>query len=1084
MEFPPILPGKPFFVGCLFALLGATAPSAAQVVVTEYCSSNVESKVDADGTSPDWIELWNGSSAEVNLEGWGLSDDPGDPYQWIFPEYYLGAKEYLVVFASGRDRRVAHNEYHTLIHEGDEWHYAPGNQEPPADWYSVNFDDSSMAKGPSGFGYGDQDDNTWVHADTIYLRKSFNLPANLPADITMAFLHMDVDDGFVAYLNGEEIARVNMDRPGDHPSFDRFAEKPSEARLHRGMKLKGLAIEDFRDRFLAGKNVLAVQVHSAWSNDGDLTAIPMLSVARTERNPSSQAHPGLAFTEPSFHTNFKLDSLGDTLVLTKPDGTTVDHIATGPMYVDISRGRHPFGHPGQWYFKYATPGGKNTALAETGFSSMVEMNPPAGVLASGELITLSHSDPSAEIRYTLDGSAPTESSTLYTGPITRQTLFQVIRARAFEPGLWPSWITTHSYFGELSNVPSEVPTVSLVTDPDNLWNLNYGIYENFNEDWERPAHVELFEPDGSIRFAQDVGIQIHGGLSRIWAQKSFRLMARGGYRASTMDGRMFHSEGIDRFKRLLLRNGGTDNNRGHMRDGLASRIISGEDLEAAAFRPAALVLNGEYWGIQNLRERIDKYYLEFHKGADPDQIDLLETAGRFGAKSRMVVQAIEGDLKHWDNMIAFVLNNPLSQAANYDQFVDMVEVDNYATYLITEIFLANRDWPHHNSKMWRPRTPDGRWRWLLYDVDNGMADEADAYDNTLRFAIGYDNPGGGVNFSFLFREMLTNLEFRNQFINRYADLLNTRFQPVRTLAEVDRIEAEMDPEMKRHKWRWGGKHYQWLNQLDDIRAFLNLRPSRAVQHIRSEFQLPPTYELSLDVSPAGSGHLDLTAIQITEAFTGHYFPTVPVEITAIPAAGYVFDSWSDPLLPNTPSVSVDSTTAYSLTANFIQVSPAVVINEINYKSADDFDPGDWVELHNNSDQAIDLSNWQFHDDNNSFAIPVGTTLPARSYLVLCQDLNDFQTLFPTVTNAIGDLGFGLSSNGENLRLQDSVGTLIDQVEYHFQPPWPTSPNALGPTLELLRPALDNAMARAWRSAIPGFTTAPHGTPGGPNSATH
>ena len=1068
-------------IAFILAALTLALPASAQVVVSEYCSSNVESKTEVDGSSPDWIEVWNSSSSTVNLAGWGLSDDAGDPFQWVFPDYYLGPNEYLVVFASGIDRRVAHNEYHTLINEGDEWHYAPGLQEPPADWFTTNFDHSSFRRGPSGFGYGDGDDNTWVQTNTLYLRKSFHLPADFADDITMAFLHMDVDDGFIAFLNGEEIARSNMGRPGVHAPFDQLAETSVEAHLYRGWGLHGLVVDDFANRFQAGKNVLAIQVHNANAGGSDLTAIPMLSVGRTKQHPQSNSHPGLLFKQPALHTNFKLDSTGDTIVLTQPDGTVVDNITTGPMYVDISKGRHPQALPGQWYFEYATPGAANTASAELGFSTDVTMDPAAGELASGELITLSHAQPGAQIRYTLDGSEPTATSPLYTAPITRHGVFQIVRARAFENDLWPSWITTKTYFG---NVPSDLPTFSVVTDPDHLWDPNLGIYENFSEDWERPAHIEMFEPDGSLRFGQDVGIRIHGGLSRIWAQKSFRFLARGGYRTSEMQGRLFHHEGIDQFKRILLRNGGTDYNAGHCRDGLASRIIEGEDLEKAAFRSAALVLNGEYWGIQNLRERIDKYHLAYHAGADPDNMDLLETAGRFGAQTRMKVNAIEGDTVHWESMIDFVLHNPLSQQSNYEHFKTLVDVDNYATYLITEIFCANRDWPHHNSKMWRPRTPDGKWRWLLYDVDNGMQDEDDAHDNTLRFAIGDPTPNGHVNFSFLFRQMLTNLEFRNSFINRYADYLNTRFQTDRTIAEVDRIYLEMDPEMKRHKGRWGGKHYKWLNELDDIRDFFAIRPGRAMQHIRAEFQLPTPYELSLDVSPAGGGYLDLTAIQVTQPFTGLYFPTVPVEISAIPAEGYQFDSWSDPLLPNTPSVSVDSTTAYSLTANFVQIAPSVVINEINYKSADNFDPGDWVELHNNSDQSVDLSNWEFHDSNNSFTIPTGTTLPPRSYLVLCQNLNDFQALFPTVSNAIGDLGFGLSSKGEPIELYDSAGVIQDEVEYDNQPPWPTSAEGLGPTLELLRPALLNSNGRNWRSSIPGSSAPQNGTPGQANSPQH
>ena len=1059
---------------CAWSL--CTAPVLGQVVVTEYCSSNVESIVIADDTSPDWIELWNSSAAQVNLAGWGLSDDPGDPFQWTFPDYFLGPKEYLLVFASGRDRRVAHNEYHTLINEGDEWHYAPGNQEPPADWFTVQFDDSSMAKGPSGFGYGDQDDNTWVNSNTLYLRKSFHLPANFADNITMAFLHMDVDDGCVAYLNGEEIARVNLGRPGDHPPFDRLAATSSEARLHRGMKLNGFTIEDFRDRFVAGKNVLAVQVHNASVNDSDLTAIPMLSVARTEPNPSSQVHPGLIFIEPSFHTNFKLGSFGDTVVLTKADGTTVDKIATGPMYVDISKGRHPQGLPGQWYFEYATPGSANTSSALQEFSAPVSMEPPAGALTSGETITLSHAVPGAEIRYTLDGSDPTGSSPLYTTPLTRNGVYQVVRARAFESNKWPSWPTTSSYFG---NVSSEVVTFSLVTDPDNLWDPNIGIYENFSEDWERPVHVEMFEPDGSMRMALDAGIRIHGGLSRIWAQKSFRILVRGGYGTADINERVFKTEGLDTFKHLLLRNGGTDNNRAHLRDGLASRLIRGEDLEAAAFRPAIVILNGEYWGVQNLRERIDKYYLEGHLGVDPDQLDLLENAGRGGPYTKMVVEAVEGDLLHWDNMISFVLRNDLSIPANYAHLQTLIDTDNFANYQIIEIFCANKDWPQHNSKMWRPRSADGRWRWLLYDVDNSMGAGADAFDNTLRYAIGAETNPDVVNFSFLFREMLKNTEFRNAFINRYADLLNTRFTTNRAFAVLADIEAEMLPEMKRHMGRWNQRFYKWEDQLDTIRTFFQLRPGRARQHIRSEFNLPIPYKLNLDVHPAGSGRLKLTAIEVTDAYSGTYFPTVPVQIEAIPAPGYVFDSWSDPLLPNTPSISVDQSTDYALTANFIRVGPSVVINEINYKSADDFDPGDWLELHNNSDLAVDLSDWELSDNNNIYSIPAGTVVPARGHLVLCQDLTAFQSLFPAVSGAMGDIGFGFSGSGELLQVHDAAGSLQDSVSYLNQPPWPIAASGLGPTLELLRPALENSDGRQWRASI-----APNGTPGSINSAPY
>jgi len=1061
-------------IAAAFTLLAA--PAFGQVVINEYVSSNVESLIDENGKSPDWIELWNSGSTTVDLTGWGLSDDVGDVFQWQFPQCYLKPGEYLLVHASGLDQRVLHNEFHSLITQGDEWSYAPGIHEPPSNWIDVNFDDSAWPTGPSGFGFADQDDATWVNENSVYLRKAFHLPANFADGASMVYLHVDIDDGFVAYLNGAEISRSNMGRPGDRPPFDQLADYSLEAHLYRGWSLNAIPIGDFRKLFHAGKNVLAIQAHNASASGGDLTAVPFLSAARNRAKPASNIHPLLLFPTPQLHTNFKLSATGERLFLSDASGSLVDQAETGAMYVDISKGRHPQGLPGQWYFEYATPGSANTSSAWQEFSTQVSMNPPAGSLASGEIITLRHPIPGAEIRYTLDGSDPTASSPLYTSALIRSGVYQVVRARAFENNKWPSWPTTSSYFG---NVSSEVVTFSLVTDPDNLWDPNIGIYENFSEDWERPVHVEMFEPDGSMRIALDAGIRIHGGLSRIWAQKSFRILARGGYRTADITERVFKTEGLDTFKHLLLRNAGTDNNRAHLRDGLASRLIRGVDLEAAAFRPAIVILNGEYWGVQNLRERIDKYYLEGHLGVDPDQLDLLENAGRGGPYTKMVVDAVEGDLLHWDNMISFVLRNDLSIPANYSHLQTLIDTDNFANYQIIEIFCANKDWPQHNSKMWRPHTADGRWRWLLYDVDNSMGAGADAFDNTLRYAIGAETNPGVINFSFLFREMLKNTEFRNAFINRYADFLNTRFTTNRAFAVLADIEAEMLPEMKRHMGRWNQRFYKWEDQLDTIRTFFQLRPGRARQHIRSEFNLPIAYKLNLDVYPTGGGRMKLTAIEVTDAFEGTYFPTVPVQIEAIPAQGYMFDSWSDPLLPSSPSISIDQTTDYALTANFLKVGPSVVINEINYKSSDHFDPGDWLELHNNSDQAIDLSDWELSDNNNSYSIPAGTVVPARGYLVLCQDLSSFQSLFPAVSGALGDIGFGFSGSGELLQLHDAAGSLQDSVPYLNQPPWPIAASGLGPSLELLRPALENNDGRQWRASIP-----PNGTPGSLNSAPY
>lgn len=165
----------------------------------------------------------------------------------------------------------------------------------------------------------------------------------------------------------------------------------------------------------------------------------------------------------------------------------------------------------------------------------------------------------------------------------------------------------------------------------------------------------------------------------------------------------------------------------------------------------------------------------------------------------------------------------------------------------------------------------------------------------------------------------------------------------------------------------------------------------------------------------------------------------------------------------------------------INANSQIVINEINYKDAIDFPTKDWIELYNNSATTVDISNWVFKDsdDLHEFVIPNGTSMAPGSYLVLSQFLADFQTLFPGVSNVLGDFEFGLSGGGELIRLFNSSNVLMDFVEYSDLDPWPTEPDGNGPTLELRSPNLDNALASSWAASVP--PAAAHGTPGQQNS---
>jgi len=1029
--------------------------SAAQLRINEVVSSNVSGIMDEDGDTSDWIELWNYGAGSVDVGGWGLSDNPADPFKWLLPAVTIPASSSLLLRASGKGEVLGGQEFLSLIKEGDTWDYWPGNRDVPAGWNQLGFTPVGWSQGPSGFGFGDGDDATVVNESSIFIRTEFQLTQADIDSFAQLFVHVDFDDGFVAYLNGVEIDRNNM--TGLLPEYSDFADAMHEAELYTGASIGGKEIADLHNLLVVGSNVFAAQVHNVSSGSSDLSLIPFLTAMRPAVN---TIRPDPRLEIPGFHplhTNFKLKAEGESLVLTDTNSVLIDTLDTGQVYADTSVGRDTAG-ANVLIFQKPTPEALNTNPGRSEYADMTSASPEGGYYPTSLAVTL-NVPPGAVVHYSLDGAEPTTAHPQYVGPISIFQGMTTLRARVFEAGKWGSLVTTETYI--VGPVPQDLPTVSVVTTPDLLFGSSAGIYTHAFSDNEIPAHIEYFELGGSRILSQDIGLKIHGGFgSRLNAQKSLRVIARGGYGKGAIEANLFPELGFDSYKQFLLRNGGNDWCYAHMRDGLMHRITAPEDLEIMSFQPTVVFLNGEYYGIHNLRERQDEDYLALRKGVDPDEVDILELSNG---------DVIEGDREHWEDLLNLVRNNDMNDPLVWADVESRVDTDNLATYCIMQVWGGNDDWPQNNIKWWRPRTPDGRWRWMLYDTDFVFGRYDNVYVDVLNHLY-----NSNAETADLFRQLMENDGFRKRFINRYADYLNEHFLPQRTRQIMFEVYQEMSPEIDRHMARWRGEgpfgsslgRGTWLGQLRGISGYLGARNNIARQQVRGRYNIPGDWTLSLDVSPAGAGSVHLTAIDISQSWSGEYFQFVPVEMTAVPAPGWEFDSWSDPLQPQQPQIEVVSDGApYGVTAMFRPSANAgMVIHEINYNSSAAFDPGDWVELYNNSAAALDLSGWSFEDASSSWAVPAGTIVPAGSHLVLAQDLNQFTAAYGGGTGAIGDLGFGFSGSGERLRLRDDTGILIDEVDYLDSPPWPTGPDGNGPTLQLIDPNLDNNAGVNWQAS--------------------
>lgn len=1070
-------------------LLGAlTAAGLGQsVVLNEMMSANSATLTDEDGDYPDWIELYHPGPAALNLGGWGLSDDTTDAFKWVFPPVTIPAGGHLLLFASGKDRTVGAGHWETVIDQGDIWRYRVGTVAPPANWMAPGFDDQTWSSGPSGLGYGDGDDATVVPSTlSLFIRARFSVADT--AAIRHLLLNVDYDDAFVAYLNGVEIARAGIGVTGTPPAHDQSADGQHEARIYQGGLPERFETAGARALLVPGDNILAVQVHNAGATSSDLSIIPFLTLGMNAAPPNPRGvSPLVEPFLPALHTNFRIAADGETVMLSDPAGTPVDRRASGYIPPDISLGRQPDGAGDWFYFAQPTPGEANTTVGVGAILPDPQFSHSGGFHVTPIDLALTGAEPGQYIRYSTDGSDPDATSNLYTQPIhiNRTT---VVRAKVFGSGL-PGRIVTHSYLFETP--PAHLPVVAIAGTPAHFWDNDSGIYvmgpnadpnfpffgANFWQDWERPVNVELFETDGTTGLNAGAGVKIFGGWSRGHAQKSLSLFARGKYGAGSFDAAIFPGLPLASFEGLVLRNSGNDWQNTMLRDGLMTGLLAGSRVDYQAFRPTVVYLNGEYWGIHNLREKVNEHLVAAHHGLDPDRIDLLELDG----------QVIEGTNQDYLELLDYIASHDIRIPGYYAAVAARMDIGNYIEYQAAQIYFDNTDWPGNNIKFWKSQDPGGRWRWIMYDTDFGFAlfDFGAYANNTLAFALepnGPDWPNPPWS-TYLFRTLVQNTEFRHAFINRMADFLNTRFAPAAVHARLDSLRALIAPEMPDHIQRWGGLSMTvWEANLRRMRTFASLRPVNLHNHIMSEFNISRAEQVLLDVAPANGGTIRInTVVPEQYPWSGYYFNGVPVELTAQAAPGYRFAGWSGAGPADSLTIVLPMTGGAQVTAAFAPDSGAagaVVINEINYNSDETvFNPEDWVELYNGSGAAVDLTGWQFRDEDDShiFTLPAGTTLAADGYLVICVDTTLFTAAFPTVENFVGETGFGLAGGGELVRLYDGTGAIVDSLTYDDAAPWPTEPDGNGPTLALKNPVWDNAVPQSWAASTG------NGTPGARNS---
>lgn len=585
------------------------------------------------------------------------------------------------------------------------------------------------------------------------------------------------------------------------------------------------------------------------------------------------------YSSEFFHTNFKLSADGEALFLSNPSEEVIDSYESTVMQSDQSYGRTTDGSGVLIIFDQATPGYSNE-LGIPGFvySDSLFFSTEQGIFPQSFFLQISNNDVDATVRYTTNGSNPTEFSPVFSdvvlienrasepnsistiptnppgtygslgwlppdGPVFKGT---VVKAQSFKDGQPISEISTKSYFvhPDLSAKYAGMPVISIVTDSLHLFDYETGIYVpgmhhdedtvfpavygvgNYNlrgMEWERPVNVTLFESDGTIGFSQNLGLRIHGGGSRQLPLKALRLYARSMYGDSEINYKFFPWKETDKFKRILLRSGGNEFNSAIITDAISAALMSkiGEGYQDT--RPAVLFINGEFWGIHNIRDRLDEHYLEYRFGVDHEQVEIVKNW----------VSADPGTMDHYYNLVGFINENDLTVDANYEYVASQIDMSSLLDNYIVRLYTAVPDWPHNNMSFWR-RTdvPGDKWKWLFFDNDKSMLDPT--FDAIAHSTSSTVNPAWNAEVGvFLYKNLMKNASFKQQLAERFRNHLENHFRPEQIIGIADSISSQIAPVMQEHinRWRFPASYAFWESNVQVFEDFAKDRPCYMIDHI-------------------------------------------------------------------------------------------------------------------------------------------------------------------------------------------------------------------------------------------------------------
>jgi hypothetical protein len=988
----------------IFSIYNSTAQT---VRINEVVSSN-SIHTDEDGDTPDWLEIHNFGNQDVSINGWSLSDDVDGITKWTFPNITLTPDEYMLLWASSKDR-ITINYPRTLINQGDVFKYLIPTSEPNSNWSELSFDDSNWSSGSSGFGYNDGDDATTIPNGTqsIYLRKTFTI--NNLATISSLILDMDYDDAFVAYINGNEVARANIN--GSPPAYNSGTITDHEAKMYSGGNPEKFLITDFTSILNDGENILTIQAHNISSDSSDFTIIPFLSaVFSTPNNTGIEPPSILGLTRNNLHTNFKISSSSETVSLTNASGETLSQIIAENLPTNTSIGISTTSGEIVSYAE-TTPGLENSTQEYLGsVQSEVIFSYESGVINTAISLVLSGNTSEEIIRYTTNGDAPTETSTIYTSDIQINEN-TTVKAQIFLANYIPSPIFTNFYIlntNTLTFTDSNLPIVIIVTD---------------NGD-EIPDEPKIFgtmkiiqRPDGARNLVSDannedylnysgtIGIEVRGSSSQALDKKpySFDTLTE-----DRLDNDNVKLLGMPKENDWILNSFAFDDSM--MRDYISYNMARQMGQYAVHLEYCEVIINGDYKGLYALSEKIK---------IDGDRVDIVQLENTDNTSPEVtggyLIQtdrpSAEDPQVWYNNGAGYIIEkpNPEDITSNQSSYIESVfrELDQTANNSnITSGYPSVIDVPSFVDYM------------LMAEI----ASNADAYALSTYY---HKDRGGKLRAGPIWDYNLT-------FGNDLFDFFGTNYD--RSFTNVWQFQFS------------NTGSYIWRDLFNNS-AFKCYLSKRFNEVTNTGEPLNYDYISSL---------IDSTTELISEALVRE------------DERWNTIDNFSEEIINMKSWIQERITWMRNNLGEFSSCNavqtPSLVITKIHYnpQETDAFPESDdleFIEIKNTESTIVSLTGIYLLKLGVSYQFPQNATIAAGESIYLAGDAITFQNKY--AITPFGTFTRDLSNKSQNLVLSDAFGNLIDEVEYSDKTPWPEAADGDGFYLQLIDVNSDNSLAINW-----------------------